>query len=391
MPAIRLGKIMDLEIRIDFSWFIILALILWTLAKSYFPIRHPGLAYELHLLMGTIGALLFLASLLAHELAHARVARARGTPVEGITLFVFGGLARTRKEAGRPGDELLIAAVGPLASLLLAGCFGFAGWLGLRLGWSDAVVGLAEYLALINALIAVLHMLPGFPLDGGRLFRAAAWKLTGDLTTATRWATTGGRWIAAGLVAFGILQLFLDNVVSGLWLVFIGWFVHTTSDDTFTQHVLLRTVVGVRVREVMTADPETVSPHLPIPEFIERHVLHGRHRAFPVVDGERLLGLVTLARLRDIPRELWPHRNVADVMLPLQAATCARPGDRLSEVIERLASTEDGRVLVTSNGHLEGVITRSDLIRWLERVRLLRPFEARREAEVPATLSRGGI
>jgi Zn-dependent protease len=371
MRGFRLGSVLGFEIRIDHSWFLIFFLILWTLSAGVFPASHPGLDSGVYLAMGFIGTLLFFASLLAHELAHSVVARRRGIVVEGITLFVFGGMAHTRTEAETPADEFVIAGVGPLSSLVIAAAFALSASIGAWLGWSPAINGVAAYLAFINVALAVFNLLPGFPLDGGRLFRAAVWRATGDLRKATRWATTGGRWLGYGLMAFGAFAVFFTGVLSGLWLLFIGWFVRTAAEASFAQHVLRESLAGVRAGTLMTPEPVSVPPDCAIQRFVEDYVMHGKHRAWPVTSDGRAVGLITLENVRAVPREQWSIRTVQDVMLPANGVLTVGEGDDMTAVIEKLGKAASGRVLVADDGRLVGIITGTDLARWLDRATLL--------------------
>jgi len=305
MNGIRLGSIFGFEIRIDYSWFVIAFLILWSFSAGVFPERYPGQSPATYLAMGTVGAALFFASLLAHELSHSVVARARGVDVESITLFVFGGMAKTSREAETPRDELAIAGVGPLSSLAIAVLFGFVWQVGDRLGLPVAVTGVARYLAMLNVLLAGFNLLPGFPLDGGRLFRAVVWRVTGDMTRATRWASAGGKTLGYALIAMGALQALGGVVVGGLWLVFIGWFLRTAADLSYRQHVLRDVLLEARASDVMTRDPSTVGPRVSVDDWVEGRLLREPYQAFPVVVDGSISGLVAVDHLRRIPRSAW--------------------------------------------------------------------------------------
>ncbi len=237
MSSFRAGAISGFEIRIDSSWFVLFFLMLWSFSAAVFPARFPGLSGVAYFTMGAAATLLLFASLLAHELAHSVVARAKGIPVEGITLFIFGGMARTSMEAESPGDEFQIAGVGPLASIAIAGLLGLVWWGGEAFGLGVEVRGVAGYLAILNLALAFFNLLPGFPLDGGRLFRSAVWKATGDLTRATRYASIGGRVIGYLLIGLGLLQGYAGAWIGGLWLVFIGWFLKNAAVMGLRQHM----------------------------------------------------------------------------------------------------------------------------------------------------------
>jgi Zn-dependent protease/CBS domain-containing protein len=371
MGGFRLGSVFGFEIRIDYSWFIIFFLILWTFTFGVFPATVPGLDTAVYLAMGMSGTLLFFASLLAHELSHSLVARARGVPVEGITLFIFGGMAHTRMEAETPGDEFAIAGVGPLSSLAIGAGFGILAWAMAATGGSPAIVAVARYLAFINVALAVFNLLPGFPLDGGRLFRAAAWKYTGSLHRATRWSSNGGKIVGYLLMALGLLQFFAGALIGGLWFLFIGWFVRTAAQAGFRQHVLRESLEGVLAREVMTHTPQTVPSTMTLEDFVTTFILEGRHRAYPVMDGEHPSGLVTLDQVKQVPRDEWGLYTVGRVMRPVDDEAMVSPDERMTKVLERFGRADGGRVLVTRGGRLVGIITRSDLARWIERAEML--------------------
>lgn len=365
----RLGSILGFEIRIDYSWFIIFFLILWSLSAGFFPQVLPDRDSSTYLAMGLAGAILFFVSILAHELSHSIVARAKDIPVEGITLFLFGGIAHTRLEAEDPSDEIQIAGVGPLVSFALGGLFWGAGWLGSRIGWPTPVNQVAVYLGFINVLLAVFNLLPGFPLDGGRLFRAIVWKSTGDLTKATRWATTGGKALGYGLMGLGLLQTFAGGALGGLWLVFIGWFLRGAAEMSLTQHMIRGALEGVRVSELMSPRPETVPPGLTLRELVDRHLLNQRYQSFPVVDGGRLVGLVTLDHVKDAPRDRWNTLRVHDVMAKADERIVVSPEESMLEVLSRMQDSDTRRVLVTRDARLVGIISASDITRWVQRAR----------------------
>lgn len=371
MKGIRLGSIFGVEIRIDYSWFIIFFLILWTLTSGVFPATYPGLSTGAHIGMGFAATVLFFASLLAHELSHSLVARRRGMPVQGITLFIFGGMARAGGEFDRPEDEFVVAGVGPLASIIIAGLFAFIAWAGARAGITVAVTAVASWLAFINIVLAVFNLFPGFPLDGGRLFRAAIWKRTGDPLRATRIATNGGKLLGYLLMILGLLNLFGGNPIGGLWLLFIGWFVRMAADTSYRQYVLRESLESVRARDMMTPAPMSVTPDITLQQFVEEHVLEGRHHSYPVVrDGDEPVGLVTLDRARTVPRAEWASRTVADVMVPADDELMVGGAEDMSRALDKLGRSPVRRLLVTEGGRLAGIISHTDVARWLEREQL---------------------
>jgi len=373
MRSFRLGSALGIEIRIDPSWFVIFFLILWTFSRTVFPLDYPGMAEWTYYAMGLVGALLYFSSLLAHELSHSVVARRRGVPVEGITLFIFGGMARTRMESRSPGEEFVIAGVGPLASVLIGLVFGAIWWLGDRLGWTPAVTGVAEYLGFLNVMLAVFNLLPGFPLDGGRLLRSAVWKATGNVGKATRVASIGGTILAWLLVAYGLLQAYRGQVLDGLWLALIGWFLQNAARSSYRQFTVLHALESVPALEAMTRWPETVPPDMPLQQLVADHFLRRHFQAYPVVapDG-RALGLVTLEQVRAVPESDWRQRAVADVMTPARPALEVRPDESMARVLDRLTVAGGGRLLVVRDGRLEGIITPADVAGWLKKAQQLK-------------------
>jgi Zn-dependent protease len=372
MNGIRICSFFGFEVRLDLSWFVVFFLILWTFAKSEFPRIMPGLSALEYVIMAWSGAVLFFGSVLLHELAHSAVARARRIPVEGITLFVFGGMQRIRSDAGSPRDEFMITAVGPLTSGALAAAFYGVARVGQALGASVAVTGVADYLAFVNLILAVLNLIPGFPLDGGRLFRSIVWHVSKDLRRATRWAAYSGRAFGLLMIGFGALNMFRGFILAGMWLVFIGLFLTQAAEAGYRQLLMRRILEGVQVSEAMSRSPETVAPDLTLRDLVDNYFLKRRYNAFPV-EGEdgMTLGIITLAQVKDIERDLWPTTEVTEVMMPVCDAVRVRPGDSLAEVLTKLEREGVGRALVIDRGHLEGVITRADVAQWLDRYQQL--------------------
>jgi Zn-dependent protease/CBS domain-containing protein len=369
MRGMRIGRVLGFEIRIDSSWFILFALILWSFSYMVFPRSVPGRTTATYLIMGMSGTLLFFVSLLAHELSHSLVARAKDIPVEGITLFLFGGMAHTRMEAETPGDEFLIAAAGPIMSLFIALLLGGGVYAGLQFGWPPTFLAVLQYIALLNIILAVFNLLPGFPLDGGRLFRAVVWKITGDVTRATRAASAGGRWLAYVLIVFGLLSAFGGNVLGGMWLVFIGWFLRNAAISSYQQHLLLSVLSGVRAGEAMTPEPDTVPADATVRELMDEYFMRRRHAAYPVTSGGAVVGLVSRHAAREVPGEDWDTRTARDVMMAADDVVIVRPDDPMLAVLDKLRDSPAHRVLVMRNGSLLGIITPSDIAFWLERAR----------------------
>ncbi|MHC0062704.1 site-2 protease family protein [Nostoc sp. UIC 10890] len=369
MQGFRLGSIFGFEIRIDLSWLLIVFLILWTLSAGLFPANYPGLSNATYLGMGLVATFLFFASLLAHELSHSLVARTKGIPVEGITLFIFGGVSRTRMDAERPDDEFQIAIIGPLTSLVLAAFFGLVAYIGTNAGWSVVVTGVASYLGTINLILAIFNMLPGFPLDGGRVFRSLIWKYTGNQKKATKIASTSGKWLAYLLIALGFWELFGSALLSGLWLILIGWFLYNAAEAGYEELLIRTSLEGVKAQEIMTPHPETVNADLTLQDLVDKYFLSRRYQSFPVTEDSHPIGIITLNQVKDIPREEWIYRTVRDAMIPTDTGVTARPEEQMSQVLEKMQESGVRRVLVTQNGSLKGIITANDVAHWLRRQR----------------------
>ncbi|NIN72388.1 MAG: CBS domain-containing protein [Gemmatimonadetes bacterium] len=370
--GIRICRFFGFEVRLDYSWFVVFLLVLWTFAQSVFPGRTPGLSAGTYFTMALVGASLFFASVLLHELAHSAMARARGIQVEGITLFIFGGMARIRSEATNPKDEFLITVVGPLSSALIGGVLLVFARVGDSLGLHRAFVSVAEYLAILNFILALFNLIPGFPLDGGRLLRSLVWQITKDVRKATRLAAFTGQGFGYLMIGFGILSLFRGFLVSGIWLIFIGWFLSQAAAFSYRQLVMRRILQSVQVKEAMTRNPETVAPDVTLRDLVDNYFLMRRYSAFPVLDSAgRPLGLITLRQVKEIERDKWPTTQVSSVMTQICEAVTVRPDDSLAQVLTKLEKAGVGRALVVRDGRLEGLISNADVATWLDRYQQL--------------------
>ena len=370
--GVAVGSVSGFEISLDYSWFVIFFLILGTFTGAVFPAYVPGLSQRTYLLMGLAGAMLFFLSLLVHELAHAFVARARGIEVEGITLFIFGGMARTRSEAARPWDEFIIAAVGPLASLALGAAFyGAAVWVDRNM-WTPAVFGVAGHLAFLNLALAAFNVLPGFPLDGGRMLRAVVWRLTDSLRKATHVASITGKALGWLIIGGGLYSLFVTSqLVTGLWFIFIGWFLANAATASYEQILLRHVLEGRTAADAMTHTPETVEPDLTLDVLVRDYFMKRPYNSFPVVQDGVVIGLITLSQVKQLDHTAWRIRRVAVVMTPLAETLIVSPSSPMNEVVERMSENETRRVIVAQEWELKGIITGGDVANWLDRAGLV--------------------
>ncbi|MBW3534888.1 MAG: site-2 protease family protein [Gemmatimonadetes bacterium] len=372
VQGIRVGSVGGVQISLDYSWFVLFFLIFGTFTGVVFPDYVPGLARPAYVLMGIVGTLLFFASLLAHELAHAFVAMWKDIEVEGITLFIFGGMARTKSEPARPVDEFLIAGVGPLMSLALAAGFY---WLAIAAdanGWHPAIFGVAGHMAFLNLALAVFNVLPGFPLDGGRMLRSVVWQITGSLRRATRVATLAGKGLGWLIVAAGAWAVLIaGQLVSGLWFIFIGWFLANAADTTYQQVLLRHVLEGRTAADAMTHFPETVEPDVTLEKLVNEYFMKRPYNAFPVTEDGIVIGLITLSHVKQVDRSAWKMRTVADVMTPMVDTLIVAPGSPMTDVVERMSENETRRVVVADEWELRGIITGGDVANWLDRAGLM--------------------
>lgn len=368
---IRLARILGIDIFLDYTWFILGILIAWTFTDVYGDLT-PGLSERSHLVMGILSAVLFFASLLVHELSHAVVAQSKKIPVDSITLFIFGGVARIKRDASSPKDEFLIAIVGPLSSVAFGALF-------LAIGWGSERAGLLapalifQVLGLINFLLAAFNMLPGFPLDGGRVLRAAAWRITGDMLKATRIASLAGRALAGILIMVGVYRIFFaDQLFGGVWLILIALFLYQAAVAGYRQLASRKSLTGLRVSDLMTRDPATVPGGIRLDEAVDRYFLSEKVTAYPVIGyAGDVEGLLTLDMVKETPRESWPETNVRQVMAPLDAVITTYGQEPVTTLMSRIEANPTGRFVVLDGERLQGILSADDLMRRLRLLQML--------------------
>lgn len=376
--GVRFGRLAGVELVADWSVLIIFVLVVVSLASGTLPRWHPEWSLVANWAVASVAATLLLASILAHEMAHALVARARGAPVDQITLFVFGGIAHIRSQPKRPVDELVIAAVGPFASLALGVAFTLIGATlameALTSGGSmDEIAGRIGPLATVllwlgplNLALGLFNMIPGFPLDGGRVLRALLWWMTKDFGVATRWASAAGRATGFGLMAIGVMLLVGGGLLQGVWLVLIGWFLNNAALASKQQQEAKDALTDVPVSAVMRTDFKFVSPTTTAAELVDRHILADGQRGYPVVAGGVLVGFVCPSDLHQVRRDEWSTVEVRDVMTPVEQLVTTGPDAPAFKALELLGEAEVAQLpVLDADGRPIGLVRRENIIGWL--------------------------
>jgi Zn-dependent protease/CBS domain-containing protein len=359
---ISLGRVFGIPLRLHYTWFIIFALVTYSLVLYTVDQPYP---IEQRIILGILTSLLFFASIITHELAHSILAIRNNIPVKEITLFVFGGVSQITKEATHPRAELLIAIVGPLTSLALAGIFY---GLHLLLAGTQQILAasLMWWLAWINVLLAVFNLIPGFPLDGGRIFRALVWQRTHDYHRATRIATKVGQGIAYAFIAGGIALIFaLQLWLNGMWLIFIGWFLNDAARASYQQVLLRDALMGITARQVTDYNCPLIPPNLNLTELVQQHILPTGRSCFLISWGAELEGMVTLQQIKKVPRTRWAITSVQDIMTPASKLKVAYADQDLLSVLQEMNGESTNHIPVMEAGKVIGIINREDIARFL--------------------------
>jgi len=363
LSGFSLLRIGGIEIVIDYSWFIIFFLVIYTMAEGYFPQMHQHYTAPEYWIMGTISALLFFLSILVHELAHSFVALKHGVKITSIRLLIFGGLAQVATEPKTGRQEFLIALAGPATSMALGMLF-LAVYSYLEVtGATTPAAGVAWCLAWANILLAVLNMIPGFPLDGGRILRAFLWDHWDDMTRATKVVSQLGNGFALLLIVFGVLQfLVTQSLISGLWFIFIGLFMKQSAAGSYQAAMLRRALVGVQVRQIMTESVVTVDWLISLDELVHNYIYKHQFTNFPVFNRDEFVGMVSLEGVKTVSKDLWGFKQVRDIMTPIELVPCLKPKDDATEALSRMLSGDIGRMAVVENGRLMGIVSRRDIM-----------------------------
>ncbi len=358
--SLKIATIAGIPIWVHFSWLIIFGLVTWSLSSHFFPKAAPDLPILAYWVKGVLAALLLFGSVLIHELSHSLVAQKFGVRIKSITLFVFGGVASMKEEPRHPRAEFWIAIAGPLASFILSVFFFI-----LALNTGGRVKTLFLYLAQINLILGIFNLIPGFPMDGGRVLRSIIWKLKGNYFAATLKASSWGQRIAILIILFGFLSI-LNGGPGGLWLMLIGWFLYSTAQASYRQATLQEILSGVKVKDIMVTDLKTISPEISIEQAVNEYFLRYGYGGFPVIDAGKFLGIVTLKEIKNIPKEEWRQRTVSDIYVPHDHKWEVTKEDDVTRALELMIKEDKGRLAVKEKGELIGLITRNGIARYVQ-------------------------
>ena len=362
---ITLFKLLGFDIKLDLSWVFIAVLISWSLAAGYFPSKYHGLSQTSYWFMGIAGALGLFVSIILHELGHSVIARRFAIPIQGITLFIFGGVAEMEEEPPNARAEFWMALAGPAVSILIAiACYPLY-TLGARAGWPPEAVGVLYYLSWMNGLLAAFNLVPAFPLDGGRLLRAILWGRQGNLRKATKVAAGIGSAVGVGLIVMGIISLLGGNFVVGLWWFLIGLFLRNASEMSYRQMIVRKALEGEPIERFMKRDPVWVPASISIGELVHDYIYKYHYQMFPVMRDSKLLGCISTKQVKTIPREDWDRYPVQGFVTPCATANSVNPKTDAIQVLALMQRTGNSRMMVIDQGRLVGVITLKDLLQFL--------------------------
>lgn len=364
--SFRLFTVMGIPIEIHFSWFIIFGLIVFTLARGYFPMLAPGIDPLIYWIMALIAAVLLFSCLLLHELSHSIVAKANRLPIAGITLFVFGGVAHMEKEPNSPAVEFKMAAAGPLMSLFLAMFFLLLTFLGVSFKINRLFIIICNYLYILNLALAAFNLIPGFPLDGGRLFRAILWHFLKDIKKATRIASVFGKAFAFILMGTGLFWFLTGYFIGGAWFMFIGFFLYEAAETSYRQLLMKKIFSKVRVKDIMSRDVISIPSRENIENIVNNYIFKYRHSAFPVIEDDILLGIITFHDIKEVPKEEWGKKTAKDIVIPVTKNLTISPDAYMSTALTQIASNGIGRVLAIKDQKITGILSHKDIVRLFE-------------------------
>ncbi|OQY99450.1 MAG: hypothetical protein B6D35_09160 [Candidatus Brocadia sp. UTAMX2] len=356
----KVAKIMGIPIRVHFSWFIVFGLITWSLSTRYFPKAAPDLPAATYWIKSVLAALLLFASVAFHELSHSYIAKKYRVSVTGITLFIFGGVAQMKGEPPHPRAEFRIAIAGPLSSFLLSGLFFL-----VSENTSGGSRALFSYLMRVNLILGAFNLIPGFPMDGGRILRAALWSRTKDFFYATQKASIFGQRIALFFLLFSLFSIFSGSS-GGLWLLLIGWFLYMAAQSSQQQSTLQEALLTIKVKNVMATDIVTIDSSIPLEEAVDKYFLRYGYGGFPVTDNGKFLGMITLKEIKNVSRTDWREVKVSDILIPHDNKWEMTPDSDVMKALELMIKEDKGRLVVMKNEKIVGLITRNGIARYLQ-------------------------
>jgi len=359
---IELIRIFNIPIKLDLSWFIIVAFISWTLASGYFPHKYPDLDKSICWIMGISSALLLFVSVLLHELSHSIVAKKNNIPIKGITLFIFGGVAEMTEEPTTAKSEIKMATAGPVCSGALALIFFVISNFLITFVPVIPLIGILKYCVFINLALMIFNLLPGFPLDGGRILRAIIWNYTGDIRKATHTTSRIGSSLGVFLIIFGFFNIFTGNFIGGLWFAFIGIFLKGAAESGYQQLVAGKLLHGIKISEIMTRDLVTIEDSTTLDKLVDDYFLKHRYNSYPVVSNEMLVGIVSIHDVKQIPREDWDKVDVRKILDSKIISLCVSPDDDATSAMSKMIRKGLGRIPVLDNGKLVGIVSHRDII-----------------------------
>lgn len=361
--TLKLARIRDIDVGLHYSWFFVVVAFTVILAEVQLPNQYDDWSEAQYWVVGFLSVLLLFFSVLLHEFGHALVAQSRGVPVESITLFIFGGIAGLAQDSDEAFDEFLIAVAGPIVSVLLGGAFGLL-WL-LFGDISEQSAALFGYLAYINIILAVFNLIPGFPLDGGRVLRAILWGALDNMRRATQIAVAIGTGVGMLFIFLGVLMIIGGYLGNGIWAVVIGWFLQNAAGSSLEQVEQQQAFRGVTVADLMDAEPITVAPSVDLETLAEEYILGRNARGLPVIYDGQMIGLITVNDLKDVPRERWPVTRVNDAMTPRRLLKIASPETPLEDALQMMADGDFHQVPVVIQDRFVGLLTRFEVLRYL--------------------------
>jgi Zn-dependent protease/CBS domain-containing protein len=361
----KLFRLAGFEVGVDLSWVIIAVLIAWSLSMGYFPYRFADLSAGAYWIMGITGALGLFASIVLHEFAHSLAARRAGLEMKGITLFIFGGIAEMGAEPPNAKSEFLIAIAGPLASIFLAIGFYAIYQLSQVAGGLVGFTGVVGYLAFINLVLAIFNLIPAYPLDGGRVLRAALWQAKKNLRWATRVSSSIGAGFGIFLIVLGVIRVLYGNFIGGMWFFLIGMFLHGAARASYQQLIARKALEGEPLQRFMNTEPVTVSPTLPVDRLVEDYVYRYHYKLYPVVEDQKLVGCVNFRDIRSVDKEKWSSTPVKQLMQPCSLDNTIEPQADAVAALSKMNSNSTSRLMVVDHGRLAGIVALKDMLKFL--------------------------